>query len=553
MLWLKTEPFAIGALPGPPPRLTISNIKKIVPYARSKGRPGFPNLSYSVWKHVGCNKLQLQDDVAWTYFLTFDLVNGRSPEQRIEWDKRVAKATDQQAVDSLRSHLTVPCLKFVLFLYIQHIHKISLRASLVSGSDEWPQRARSPDADARTNLKTLDESSNLTFVMTNLAEILELLVESESTDDSGRDGKDARLSVEAVESLGFLVDGSSETSAAGTSKSLVEIAQSQPKSGYSKASQTFSFRSFQSWVRANLAQNPYGVAACIARGRHLCWPMLGETKASWTEKKRGRIATNAPSVPRPIADGNKLVVMSQIGRTTIARSSPTLEGATVKIHRCHDAFIYLLSPLRSVSVEKCQRCTVVLGAVELAVDLARCEQTTVVAACRRFTAVGSRMCAVHVATPTRPIVFGGCESLMFGPYHAHYPKLDEHMASVGLSAQPNLWDEPLQMDAPHQPDEGTAVWHIQNPASFYPFAIPFEMEGSTTEIPGGLPPRYQKALNQRLQAVAVWQNLIRGSNVTKDQKRAFHTCVESRFQEWLSSTGNDRQLEGLVTSSSTSS
>lgn len=38
----------------------------------------------------------------------------------------------------LRHELSVPCQKFVLFLYIQHIHKISLRASLVSGSDEYP-------------------------------------------------------------------------------------------------------------------------------------------------------------------------------------------------------------------------------------------------------------------------------------------------------------------------------------------------------------------------------------------------------------------------------
>ena len=38
----------------------------------------------------------------------------------------------------LRCQMSVPTLKFVLFLYIQQLHKISLRASLVSGSDEYP-------------------------------------------------------------------------------------------------------------------------------------------------------------------------------------------------------------------------------------------------------------------------------------------------------------------------------------------------------------------------------------------------------------------------------
>ena len=41
--------------------------------------------------------------------------------------------------ETLKHQLTVPVLKFVLLLYIQHIHKISLRASLVSGSDEYPR------------------------------------------------------------------------------------------------------------------------------------------------------------------------------------------------------------------------------------------------------------------------------------------------------------------------------------------------------------------------------------------------------------------------------
>lgn len=43
-----------------------------------------------------------------------------------------------------------------------------------------------------------------------------------------------------------------------------------------QASRTFSFRSFQSWLKTNLSQNPFGVAACIAQGRHLCWPMAGQ-------------------------------------------------------------------------------------------------------------------------------------------------------------------------------------------------------------------------------------------------------------------------------------
>lgn len=551
-LWLKTEPFSLGALPGPPARLTTTNIKKIIPYAKTKCRGGYPNLSYSVWKHVACNKLQLPDDVAWSYFMTFDLIHGRTQDQRLEWDRLVAKAVDQNAIEMLRHELIVPCQKFVLFLYIQHIHKISLRASLVSGSDEWPLRARSPDPESRTNAaaKELDENSNLSFILNNLNEILELLTEQESK-SAVAVGKE--LSLESVEALDLLMEGSTDGNR--SVKTLHEIAQSHGKSGFSKASRTFSFRSFQSWLKTNLSQNPFGVAACIAQGRHLCWPMAGESKEKWVEKKKGRIATNASFVTRDHVEGNKLIVMSQVSKMTVARSSATLEGSTVKIHRCHDAFIYLLSPLRSVSIEKCQRSTIVLGAVELSVDLVRCEQTTIIAVCRRFTTVGSKLCAVHVLTPNRPLVFGGSESLMFGPYHTHYPKLEEHMEEVGLGIQPNLWDKPLYMDthsqvAVDQSLDESSMWEIQNPSAFYTFTIPFEMEGDTKAIPGGLPTKYMKALSHRRLQVATWQSIVQESKFSAAQRKTFQGIVSSRFQDWLQVTGNDRQLEGLVPFSS---
>ena len=47
--------------------------------------------------------------------------------------------------------------------------------------------------------------------------------------------------------------------------------------------------------------------------------------------------------------------------------------------------LQLLTCRRAVSIEKCAHSTIILGAVEVALDLVRCESTTVIAACRRFT------------------------------------------------------------------------------------------------------------------------------------------------------------------------
>lgn len=42
----------------------------------------------------------------------------------------------------------------------------------------------------------------------------------------------------------------------------------------------------------------------------------------------------------------KTVILSQLCKRTIGRSGSTLRGASVKVHRCHNSYIYLLAPMR---------------------------------------------------------------------------------------------------------------------------------------------------------------------------------------------------------------
>lgn len=59
--------------------------------------------------------------------------------------------------------------------------------------------------------------------------------------------------------------------------------------------------------------------------------------------KRAKIARNTHMAP----PGSRVVLMSQVYKQTLAKDSEKLAGANVKLHRCSEAFIYLLSPLRS--------------------------------------------------------------------------------------------------------------------------------------------------------------------------------------------------------------
>jgi len=95
-------------------------------------------------------------------------------------------------------------------------------------------------------------------------------------------------------------------------------------------------------------------------------------------------------------------------------------------------------------------------------------------------------------------------SLTLGPFHTHYPTLEDHMASVGLAVVPNLWDKPLLFGAEGSSTD-TGCYRIQPPSEFYPLVIPFQMEGDNCEIPWGLPADYQRAVESREKMIEDWQ------------------------------------------------
>ncbi|XP_072043984.1 TBCC domain-containing protein 1-like [Amphiura filiformis] len=539
-LWLKVDPFYIGALPVPPhPKLSLHYLRKIAVYAKSKGKAGFPHLSYPVWKHIACNKLNISEELAWMYFEGFDLLCEYPPGDRLKLAQQVAKCKNKEQEDFLRNQASVDTLQFLLYLFLQQVYKISLRSSLVIG-DEWPSRSKSPIAsDGRTSgttgTKNLDENSHMTFFQNNIHDILSLLIEADSYAGSA---SDVLLSVQCVDALGFLLEGSADQLK--TFKSLKELAmlqQVQSKSGYSKITLSFSFRSFETWLRNCLVSNPHGVIACVSAGQRLAWPTSG---GDGDGMKRGKMATNANKAPKSC----KFVVLSQVCKQTLAKTSATLVDARVKIHRCHHAFIYLLSPLKYISIEKCRNSTIVVGAVETTVHINGCENTRVVAAARRYSISGSNLCTLHMLTPTRPLLLGGNDSITLAPYHTHYPLLNQHMARVGLASHPNIWDQPLCIGPDHQVDNPN--YQLMTPKDFFTFVIPFDMVGDTKEIPGGLPAMYEKALDQREKEIQGWQQTVKEGGLTKAQRKQFQTLVENKFQAWLAESGHKRELDGLV-------
>ncbi|XP_066476273.1 TBCC domain-containing protein 1 isoform X2 [Tiliqua scincoides] len=470
-LWVKMEPFLVGALQIPPStKFSVHYLRKMSTYVRMRASEGYyPFLSWPMWRHIACGKLQLEKDLAWLYFELFDSLVERTPEKRLEWAEVISSCATEEETEKQKNKLTVDTLQFLLFLYIQQLNKFSLRTSLIG--EEWPSsrsKLCSLNGESTSQIKNWNDSYHEAFVQNHLQDLLELLLDPDQLSASSHSTHGSLVSPEAVRALSFLIEGCVNKNR--TVYPLHELALWQPlhsKSGFSKISKAFSFPKLASWLRACLTGNPFGTSACLKSGKKLAWAQQVEGTT-----KRAKIACNTHMVPST----HRIVVMSQVYKQTLAKSSDTLENSHVRIHRCCESFIYLLSPLRSVTIEKCRNSTFVLGPVKTVVHLHSCDNIKVIAVCHRLSLSTTTSCTFHVLTPTRPLI----------------------------------------------------------------------LLGDTTEIPGGLPLAYQKALNQREQRIQVWQKTVKEAGLTKDQRKTFQMLVESKFHEWLVHTGSQQQLDSLV-------
>uniref|UniRef100_H0X3A5 TBCC domain-containing protein 1 n=1 Tax=Otolemur garnettii TaxID=30611 RepID=H0X3A5_OTOGA len=544
LLWVKAEPFIVGALQVPPPsKFSLHYLRKISTYVRTRATEGaYPRLYWSTWRHIACGKLQLAKDLAWLYFEIFDSLSMKTPEKRLEWSEVLSNCTSEDEVEKQRNQLSVDTLQFLLFLYIQQLNKVSLRTSLIG--EEWPSprnRSQSPDLTEKSSCHSKEFNDSQVCLHPHiypftLPKLYLKFRMSKSRYISS--ASHCLLSPHVVPAEWTLISitlnklrWKEDLYLLHTQKNKVLFVND----GHLNASSTLDFVKHRWIVPLSCLNSASGVTcACFAHRTSLDWKYIVEGTT-----KRAKIACNTHVAPRM----HGMVVMSQVYKQTLAKSSDTLVGAHVKIHRCNESFIYLLSPLRSVTIEKCRNSTFVLGPVETSLHLYNCDNVKVIAVCHRLSVSSTTSCIFHILTPTRPLILSRNQTVTFAPFHTHYPMLEDHMARAGLATVPNYWDNPMVVC---RENSDTSVFRLLPPCEFYVFIIPFEMEGDTTEIPGGLPSAYQKALGQREQKIQIWQKTVKEARLTKDQRKQFQVLVENKFYEWLINTGHRQQLDSLV-------
>lgn len=122
-LWVKMEPFIVGALQIPPPsKFSMHYLRKMSTYVRMRSSEGYyPHLSWPMWRHIACGKLQIEKDLAWLYFELFDSLVERTSEERLEWAEVISScATEEEAEKQKNKAWNFILSLLILWVYALH-------------------------------------------------------------------------------------------------------------------------------------------------------------------------------------------------------------------------------------------------------------------------------------------------------------------------------------------------------------------------------------------------------------------------------------------------
>ncbi|CAF0857835.1 unnamed protein product [Rotaria sp. Silwood1] len=530
-IWCRAEVFTFGALTTPPPPdITPASLKSIVKYMKKSNTAGYPKMNYMLWRHIACSKLHMSEELAWMYFETYGMLTNISAQRRIQTDIQMAKANGTPEIERLKDSRKVDSLAFILLLFLQSFHQIDLKSTL--SRDEWPNRKRNSDLDARKN-RIYDEQSHQLFIQAHLDDLLNIVSET-SESNNNENVQSATLSMEAVTALSYIFEGTLHDSLRKIVPLhiIIQNQSIQHEIGINKS--IVPFKNLSNLIRRSLIANPFQVGQTMKRGTLLPLPFNNPTH----EQRSGRVLCNSNFAD----EAHRFVLMTMINRSLSDQQSSDITNAEFRIHRCSYSYIYILAPLRCVEVRKCHNVTIVLGAVETTLKVTDCENVSISAVCRRLLISQCRSSSFYIHTSTRPLIQLNCASLLFAPYNASHVELLEQMEHAGLCKELNLWNKPLVTHPAGYVDE--QPWSLLPPDDFYPISS-IRLEDQQTDGLIPLPAEYQSAIDKRQKSISSLANEITAAQLNSEQRQRFQRFVVSNFEAWLDATGNAKILNHL--------
>ncbi|DBA03727.1 TPA: hypothetical protein N0F65_004144 [Lagenidium giganteum] len=222
-------------------------------------------------------------------------------------------------------------------------------------------------------------------------------------------------------------------------------------------------------------------------------------------------------------DWQKPVVLQGISKTTVIKRPEEFTDDTGKsdlvIFSCNDACIYILGPLSAIA-----------GLLRVS----NCLDSV-----------------VNAYTLVPLIMTGENVNVELGPFNTKYSGLAQQMVSAKFAYKADFtgaWNSFLNLECDEDNREGQKEpITLQSPTSFREICVPIKPTSTVpAERPFPIPVEYVNSLKQQHETVEKLRKLVCSDEFDMSTKRTIEMVLQYRFKEWLTMTGNVRQILDLV-------
>uniref|UniRef100_A0A7I4BU15 TBCC domain-containing protein 1 n=1 Tax=Physcomitrium patens TaxID=3218 RepID=A0A7I4BU15_PHYPA len=472
--------------------------------------------------------------------------------------------------------------ELLIFLYIQTYRRVPSRPhrGAADVADVWPStsaidgflpalssmQVRSSTMSRRSMPGQAEEEVNqLTYVQKHLPNLLNLLAETTEDEDSSI----KVITAEQFEHLGLLLK------AKNADMELVQLSQAAPffaNSDPDMPAAPVPVTQVLEWVQQHmcaasesLRETSLGkeekVVKDVGPAETLSSEVVDVTMADATASPASPTPSNARTilVPNGVLHLSKdwrpegMTFVDGIMKASVLKREDDIKGDSVKVAHCHDSVVYVLAPMKYVSVFGCSDSIVMLGAVGKAVRVEYCERVQVIVPTARITIANCRECVFYLGVNQRPLFTGDNHNLQVAPYNTFYPELEAHLAQVGVDATVNRWDRILTLGVvePHDafihpassPDVQTEGATQLPPEKFVTFSVPNWNKTDSDQLltranPFLLPKPYLLAQQHRCKAAEILKQNLRTALLEEGKKRELISAIHGHFRDWLFGTIN---------------
>ena len=283
-----------------------------------------------------------------------------------------------------------------------------------------------------------------------------------------------------------------------------------------------------------LSRDPHSVSSCVKNGKKLVWKLSNPGTSSLA-----RMATTAHLAS---SSGRKRMVLSQLVRQVLAKSSETVTNSSVFVHRCSQSKLFFPTFLRSLDVVKSKHCTIVCGPIKRTLKVTGCKNMIIVAMAKRVIIQDCKDCTLFLCTPTHPLLSSSCQNITFAPYNLSYNQLSKDIESASFKPLTvNFWNEPIVVRANQNlTPTYNQCFEVMETARYERVLYPFtNVSDCATQTAFEVPIRYKEVLQFQDNKLEGWETTKKVASLSEKQEQTLLGLIEEDFKKFLEETAAD--------------